>query len=96
MKILTEEILKNSPEFKTWIKGRVSLIHNTYHDSKDPYPAYIVIHSSDMGKWNITRFWKSPNRKDQLDKIHVSNDHSDISTDEVFKLLLSDYSRGLD
>ena len=92
--MFTEEILKTSKEFKEWITGRVALIHNTYFDSKEPYQTYIVLHS-DMGKWTITRFWQSPNRKGQLDKIHVSNDHVNISTEEVFKILLSDYSRGL-
>lgn len=92
--MFTEEILKNSTEFKDWVTGRVALIHNTYFDSVEPYQTYIVLHS-DMGKWTITRFWRSPNRKDQLDRIHVSNDYVDISTEEVFKLLLSKYSRGL-
>lgn len=92
--MFTEENLKNSTEFKEWITGRIALMHNTYFDSKEPYQAYIVVHS-DMGKWTITRFWKSPNRKDELDKIHVSNDHVEISTEEVFKILLADYSRGL-
>jgi|GEM_PF-7070049 len=92
--MFTEENLKNSTEFKKWITGRIALMHNTYFDSKEPYQTYIVVHS-DMGKWTITRFWKSPNRKDELDKIHVSNDHVEISTEEVFKILLSDYSRGL-
>lgn len=92
--MFTEEELKNSPEFKTWIGGRVALIHNTYFDSVEPYQTYIVLHS-DMGKWTITRFWKSPNRKDQLNKIWASVDHRDVSTEEVFKLLLSEYSRGL-
>jgi len=92
--MFTEENLKNSTEFKEWITGRIALMHNTYFDSKEPYQTYIVVHS-DMGKWTITRFWKSPNRKDELDKIHVSNDHVEISTEEVFKILLSDYSRGL-
>jgi len=92
--MFTEENLKNSTEFKEWITGRIALMHNTYFDSKEPYQTYIVVHS-DMGKWTITRFWKSPNRKDELDKIHVSNDHVEISTEEVFKILLADYSRGL-
>jgi len=92
--MFTEENLKNSTEFKKWITGRIALMHNTYFDSKEPYQTYIVVHS-DMGKWTITRFWKSPNRKDELDKIHVSNDHVEISTEEVFKILLADYSRGL-
>lgn len=86
--MFTEEILKNSKEFKEWVTGRVALIHNTYYDSKDPYATWIVLHS-DMGKWTITRFFEIGG------KIQVSNDHVDISTEETFKLLLSDYSRGL-
>lgn len=88
-KMLTEEILKNSKEFKEWVTGRVALIHNVYYDSKEPYTTWIVLHS-DMGKWTITRFFEMGG------KIQVSNDHVNISTDETFKLLLSDYSRGLD
>ena len=84
--------LKSSPEFKSWVKGRVSLIHNIYSEGM---PTYIVLHS-DMGKWTVTRFWKSPNRKDSLDKIHVSQDLVDVSTDEVFAALVTDYSRNLE
>lgn len=40
--MLTEEQLINSPEFKNHIEGKVMLIHNTYHDSKEPYGAFIV------------------------------------------------------
>lgn len=94
--MFTQSVLENSTEFKGWIgKDRVVLIHNTYHDNEDITPGYIVIHTSGMGKFSITRFWQSPNRKDQLDKIHVSADQRDISAEEVFALLLSDYSSGL-
>lgn len=86
--MFTKELLTNSKEFKEWATGRVALIHNTYYDSKEPYATWIVLHS-DMGKWTITRFWKGS------DKIHVSNDHVNISTEEVFPILLSEYSRGL-
>lgn len=86
--MFTEEILKNSKEFKEWVTGRVALIHNTYYDNKEPYATWIVLHS-DMGKWTITRFFEGGG------KIQVSNDHVNVSTEETFKLLLSDYSRGL-
>ena len=86
--MLTEDVLKNSKEFKEWITGRISLIHNTYWDNKENYKAYIVLHS-DRGKWTITRFFELGG------KIQVSNDYVNISTDEVFKVLLSKYSRGL-
>ena len=87
--LLTEEVLKNSEEFKKWITGKVSIIHNTYYDSKEIYYSWIVLHS-DMGKWTITRFFEMGG------KIQVSNDYVDISTEEIFKILLSKYSRGLD
>lgn len=92
--MLTEEVLKNSSAFKSLVTGRVSFIHNTYFDNKEVRPAYIVVHG-DFNKWTITRFWQSPNRKDQLDKIHTEIDYVDISTTEVFKVLLSEYSCGL-
>ena len=87
--MLTEEKLINSPEYKQWVTGRVSIIHNTYHDSKEPYGAYIVLHSN-MGKWTITRFFE------MAGKIQCSIDYVDISTEETFKLLLTKYSRGLE
>jgi len=96
--MITEETLKESQSFKDWIgDDKVRLIHNPYFEA-DVLPAFIVVHSDkeDDDKFTITRFWKSPNRKDQLDKIHVSVDHKNKTADEVFKLLLSDYSRGLD
>lgn len=92
--MFTEEILKNSNEFKESITGRIILIHNTYYDSENINPAYIVIHS-DFGKFTITRFWQSPNRKDMPDKIYSKNDYENISSEEVFKKLLSHYSKGL-
>ena len=86
--MLTEEKLVNSPEFKQWIKGRVSLIHNCYYDAKEPYGSFIVL-TSDLGKFTITRFFE------MADKLQVSVDHKDVSTEEMFKILLSEYSRGL-
>ena len=87
--MFTEKILKDSKEFKDWISGKVALIHDLYHDDKfGDSPAFIVLHQ-DMGKWTITRFFEIGG------KIQISNDHVDISTEEVFKLLLSRYSRGL-
>ncbi len=119
---MTTEELQNSPVFKEWAKGKVVLIHNTYYDSQEGLPSYIVItqrelkhleiqdfnydsrafelykegkHPQYKDSYRITRFWKSPNRKDQLDKIHVSVDHADINAQQAFEILLSDYSRGL-
>jgi hypothetical protein len=86
--MLTKETLKISKEFKEWITGKVALTHNVYYDSKEPYATYIVLHS-DMGKWTITRFFEMGG------KIQVSVDYENISTEEVFKLLLNEYSRGL-
>jgi hypothetical protein len=77
--MLTEEILKNSQEFKDWVTGSF-LIHNLFDDV---YPTYIVVHSdSNKDNWTITRFFLMGG------KIQVSNDHVDISTEETFKLLL--------
>ena len=88
--MLTEEILKNSKEFKDWVTGRIALIHNVYHDSPvTTYKTFIVLHS-DMGKWTITRFFTIGS------KLNVSEDHKDISTEEAFKILLTEYSRGLE
>lgn len=92
--MFTEEQLKNSQEFKDWIKDKVALIHNTYFDSEQPYGSYIVL-TSNMGKWTITRFWQN-SFSDIKAKINVSVDYNNISTEEVFKLLLTKYSRGLD
>ena len=89
---LTVEEVRNSPIYKELVTGRVSLIHNTYWDSRTPMEAYIVIHS-DMGKWTITSFWKSPKSKGE--KLFGKNDYVNISTDEVFALLLKEYSTGL-
>ena len=86
--MFTEEKLKSSTEFKEWVNGRIALIHNCYYDSKEPYGSYIVLHS-DMGKWTITRFFE------MAEKIYVSEDYSNISTEDVFRVLLADYSRGL-
>ena len=86
--MITEEFLINSKEFKEWITGKVALIHNTYYDSKEPHTSYIVIHSN-IGNWTITRFFEIGG------KILVSNDYVNVSTEEAFKVLLSNYSRGL-
>lgn len=95
MSKLTEEKVKNSPEYKEYVTGQVALIHNVYcANNENDNSVYIVIHC-EWGKWTITRFWTSPNRKDRLDKILVINDYVDISSVEVFKALLSDYSRGI-
>ena len=53
-------------------------------------PEFLQMQTKIEGNWTITRFF--PNG----DKIQVSIDHENISTKEVFRLLLSEYSRGLD
>jgi hypothetical protein len=93
--MLTKETLIDSEVFSDWIgTDKVILIHNPYEDG---YPSFIVIHSSgdEPAKFSITRFWQSPNRRDQLDKIHVSCDHKDVTAVDVFGLLLKDYSKPL-
>ncbi len=109
--MFTQEKLTNSQEFKDWVTGEIALIHNTYHDAKEPYQSWIVVSDEneyqsitlkDMsnpkledlmgrikGSWTITRFFEMNG------KIQVSVDFSDITTEEVFKVLLSKYSRGL-
>ncbi|MCP4668151.1 MAG: hypothetical protein GY849_17515 [Deltaproteobacteria bacterium] len=82
--MLSLKKLKNSNEFKTWVTGRISLIHDVYGDNY----AFIVIHS-DMGKFTITSFFGTQN------KIQVSNDFVNISTDEVFQKIISDYTSTL-
>lgn len=94
---MTQEILIKSEEFKDWIgDDKVALIHNTYYDSKIPYASFIVIHASEdqqeNSKWTITRFFPFIG----TERINVSVDYSDISTEECFKILLTEYSRGLD
>jgi hypothetical protein len=85
---VTKENLILTPEFKEWVKGKVILIHDPYQDGVG---TFIVI-SMNMGKVSITRFWTSPNRLDQLDKIRVSLDYTDISVEETFSILLNEYS----
>ena len=91
--VLTVDALQKSKEFNDWIgDDKVELIHCPYEEG---YPAYIVIHHGGEGYF-ITRFWKSPNNKMQLNKIHVSVDHKGLTATQVFKVLLSDYSKSLD
>lgn len=94
--MLTIENLKNSQIYKNFISGEVVLIHNPYYDTdkKGKENTYIVIHS-DRNTYRITRFWISPNRRDQLDRIHASIDYTGLSAKETFQILLSEYSRGL-
>ena len=85
MTTLTVAEFKASIEFKKWITGIVHTIHDMYSDGT----AFIVIHS-DMGKHNITRFFHTGS------KLNVSVDHTDLSSEEVFNLLLTQYSNPLD
>ncbi len=85
---MTKETLMQSPIFKEWVDGKVSIVHNTYAENKDISPAYIVIHSQ-KDKYTITRFFELGT------KMHASVDYTDISAERVFELLLTEYSRGL-
>lgn len=89
MSKLTGEKVKNSPEYKEYITGKVFLIENVLcANNENDYAVYIVIHS-EFGKWTITRFYNS---RFATDKILAITDYVDISFVEVFKALLSDYS----
>ena len=50
---------------------------------------FIELQNKIRGQWTITRFFELGN------KIRVSVDYQDIPTKEVFEVLLSKYSRGL-
>jgi hypothetical protein len=92
---LTEGILRESKEFKENITGRIALIHEVHEESDKPCTAFIVL-SMDYGKVTITRFWTSPNKRTELDKIRFKVDYKDISIIETFEILLTDYSRKLE
>ena len=91
--MFTEQQLKESAEFKEWVTPEnVVLIHNCYYDSKEPYGSYIVISKEDDDNpslYTITRFFQGGNN------INVSVDYQDVTAEEIFPLLLSDYSGGL-
>ena len=52
-------------------------------------PEFQEMQQQIKGNWTITRFFEMSG------KIQVSVDYQDISTQKVFELLLSQYSRGL-
>ena len=83
----TEDELKNSSEFKEAITGRISAIHMVAANDGG-LPLFLVFHSS-MGKFTITKFHKSPNKKTELDKIRFSNVETDISVDELIQFFLN-------
>jgi hypothetical protein len=90
--MMTENALKESIEFKNHIgDDKIMLIHDPYFESNIT-PAFIVIHSNkkSRNRFTITRFWK------RKDNIMVSVDHKNKTAEEVFKILLFDYSRGLE
>lgn len=92
MGTFTQEKLKDSIQFKEWITDKIALIHNAYWDDKSDYAAWIVIqwHEDSGGTYSITRFFENSNNK-----IMVSVDHNNLTAEEVFQILLSDYSTGL-
>lgn len=90
-KSFTKLQLQESPEFKTWVTGKVVMIHDVYYDSGDDYAAYIVIHKDKLGKYTITRFFKSLG----TNKVQVSVDYTSLAAEEVFVKLLMEYSSGL-
>lgn len=88
--MLTKEILLASKEYKDWVKKEPFLIHNVYYDSSENYAVFIVIILNKNDKFDIIRFFEGGN------KIQVSCDYQNLSIEETFKKLLSDYSRGLE
>lgn len=91
--MLNKEELTSSMEFRDSIAtDEVVLIHSPYEFET---PSFVVIHKKD-GFYSITRFWRSPNRKDQLEKIHHKRDYGSITAEEVFVILLEQYSKKLD
>lgn len=88
--LFNEEDLKASKAFKEWIvQPNIVLIHNIYWDAKQPYTAYIVVTMNKENLFTVTRFFKMGGN------IEVSVDHANIPMKKFFKVLLSDYSRGL-
>ncbi len=89
----SEEELRNSPEFINYRWSTIEvLVHNAYYDSKEITPAYIVITrptTHNVQLWSIARFYKMG------EKIQMSIDHQLKPAEEIFNLLLTEYSRGL-
>lgn len=91
----TEKQLRDSPEFKEAITGYISALRQIPGDSMAQIlPAYVVIHQS-QSKFTVTKFWKSPNKKTELDEIRFRNIETDISTNELIAFLL-DNRLGID
>lgn len=84
---LTKEALLKSDIFNELATGVVGLIHYSHKGFYSSRPLFIVLHS-DMGKWTMSLFWISPNRKDQLDVIRGRNEYINKSTVEMFDILL--------
>ena len=87
--------LKASKEFGWFVKGTPVLIHNTYLGEPGITPAYVVVSKSQSGYYSIQRFWKSPNRKDQLDKIYHEEDYENLDDSKVMNLLMTEYTNSL-
>ena len=81
---MTIKELKNHIVFKQWIDGYVNYIFRLRKDENDD--TFVVIHSK-MGKFTITRIFKL-----KTGKLMVSVDYKNISTNEVFELLVTKYS----
>ena len=93
--MITEKILKASKEWKDWIQDdnvvRVFDIHRNDPDAPNMYRTFIVIvredaESFDQPYYTITRFFPLG------DRIMVSVDHTNLTAEEVFDVLLTIYS----
>ena len=88
----SQEELESSAHYRMNISKscKVVLTHNCYYDSKEPYQTWIVVTRNEVNKlYSITRFFKLGKR------IETSLDVYEQPAEEIFKLLLSNYSSGL-
>jgi len=84
--MITIKTLEASELYSLWVTARVVLTRNIYRDGD---ATFIVIQDLGGSKYSITRFFKMGN------DMHVSLDHKELTSEEVFKVLTEEYSVGL-